>query len=199
MKDEEATVDNVAHGPKALIEYFDSNRPPVKPYLFAYPSIFSGFRKRYYVKKYDQKFYNGVKKEIEWYNRQIQMPRRSILVTAIIFILALLTSGVIGAAFNLVSRIYYAAIMLSFLLGFLYYVHRVLTGIREKLGEENDKRLKDNAQDIINYMRNFLGKENLKPENFSLELRHNDYMNLEYCMKTNKNPYTSYIKIKEDS
>lgn len=186
----------IAHGLRALVEYFDGNRPPVKPYFLAYPSPFSDFRKRYHVREYDGKFYNWVKREIEWYTKQIQMPRRSILVTAIIFILAFLVSVVIGAVFNLVSRIYYAVIVLPFLLSFLYYIHRVVTGTREKLGIENDKRLKDDVQNIINYMGKFLVKESLKPENFPLELRHNDYGNVKYREKEKDN-YIAVITVED--
>lgn len=44
----------------------------------------------------------------------------------------------------------------------------------------NDLKIKSIINDLIDYMINFMQKENLEPKNYSLKLHHNDYPNLNY-------------------
>lgn len=190
-------LNKVAEGLRGYVAYFDSNRSPVKRYLIASFAI-KDVNKASEIKKYDIEFYEEIKKEKAWHIKHAwKVPRKdaSILLFLpwILFIFWIVIVIFTNIKY-LASR--YGIIILMGLYVFYayYYLRNVNIKIREKIAQKNDKRLREDAHKIIDYMRGFFKKERLNPKDFDIMLRHNDYKGLAY-EKKGKHKYIAYVKI----
>jgi len=189
-------LDKVCSALIGYIEYFDSNRSPVKSYFVASLNII-GLRRKFYLKKYDPKLYGKIIEENSWYLRELQrMPKNK----AIIFFISLLIEVFIAIALltilNIQSRVFATLLIFLLLSPSFYYFYKTYTMIREEVGREFDERLKNATQEIINYTKDFFKKNNIDATKFPIELRHNDYKGLIYTAKREFNDkliYTAYI------
>lgn len=172
--------EKIIRGLLGYVEFFDCNRPPVKPYLL--PSIsLKNYRKRYWVKKYDARFYEEIRKENEWYRRELQkMPRREAVVFLIYLFLAVILATSISTALGVRSKMLDALLISLLILPALYYTYRVYTKVREEVGREFDERLREDAQKVIAHIKEFFRDRRIDPMMFPIKLRHKDYEGLIY-------------------
>jgi len=57
-----------------------------------------------------------------------------------------------------------------------------------------DSKIKENVQQLLNYLKQFFKENNINPSNYPLHLRHNDYEGLRY-EKKGKNKYIAYVVV----
>jgi len=189
-------LDKIASALIGYIEYFDSNRTPVKPYLIASLSI-TGLRKKFYLKEYDSEFYEKIRKENSWYLRELQrMPKGRAIIFVISLFIEVFIAVVLLTILNVQSRVF-AALLIFFLLSpSFYYFYKTYTMVREEVGKECDERLKKTVQEIIDYAKDFFKNNQIDATKFPIELRHDDYKGLIYKDKKGINGkfiYTAYI------
>lgn len=189
-------LDKVASALIGYIEYFDSNRTPVKPYLIASLAI-TGLRKKFYLKEYDSEFYEKIRKENSWYLRELQrMPKGRAIIFVISLFIEVFIVAVLLTILNVQSR-FFAALLIFFLLyPSFYYSYKTYTMVREEVGKECDKKLKKTVQEIIDYAKEFFKNNQIDATKFPIELRHDDYKGLIYTAKKGINGkliYTAYI------
>jgi hypothetical protein len=155
------------------------------------------------LSKYDEKFERELMKEIKVFLRErtsfcldLNNLSKTFVKTFItIFILLLLFLIFIILLFPLKTFfdviVFFTGFTLVILVPMVFFIPRDVKKYQNVVAEANDEKLRELAQQVIDYSRDFFKKGNLNPELYEIDLKHKDYKNLIYEEK--KRVYTAYL------
>lgn len=177
------------------ITELDSFRPQISiisVYLSVYSTLLSHKSKNIanFIRT-NPKLHEKIQKELDpYFKKVVKITFKDVIkLFSGMFLISLL--GVILAIIftNNLIRVMTGSINSLIFIYFLFWIYKSY----KNAGEKYDDNLKKSVQELIDYGIEFIKENNLKPEDFPINLRHNDYDGLE-CQMKGKNSYIYYFK-----